>query len=406
MGLLTQWGARVFAFLASAAGLAIWLGGVALLIYAATRESVRYTANGEPILTGLTLDIAIRSGLIAIGALLGLVASVVLLRLTGRITTFLICLAFGALAFVGGATWRPPVETYATESAETESDEVVADAAPPPPAADDEAAAPAPPPLTDVAPRAEAPPAVVAAPEAPADSAPAELQAAPRSRSLQPPASAEEPLAAAPPPPAEMAAPPVAVAPPAAAAAADAKPSDFQVAELKFNKPAEMQIDTPYVVAAAIAGALAETQATLGNVGPTVSRQTSITRKVRVELVASDFEVKKLHTIDTVLITPETTGQWSWEVIPKREGADRKMLLQVWGVLERDGVAQGDILIKTYEETIPVKVTPIARVRLVSQGIIDRWQPLAGALGVIGGIWVFLQKLLGSMRPRRKEEPV
>jgi hypothetical protein len=106
-----------------------------------------------------------------------------------------------------------------------------------------------------------------------------------------------------------------------------------------------------------------------------------------------------------VLITPETTGQWSWEVTPKREGADRKMLLQVWGVLERDGIAQGDILIKTYEETIPVKVTPIARVRLVSQGIIDRWQPLAGALGVIGGIWVFLQKLFGSLR-RRKAEPV
>jgi hypothetical protein len=403
MGLLTKWGGLVFAFLASAIGLVIWLGGVALLIYAATRETVRYSANGEPLLQGLSMDVVLRGGLIAIGALIALVASVVLLRLTNRLVPFLICLAFGALAFVGGATWQPPAQTYATEN-----DAVAADAVAPP-VSEDEASAPAP--LPDAAPRPEAPPAAIA--PADRDQARADIETgaaapAPRSRSLQPPAAADEPPAAAPPPPAELAAPSGsgAAAPPTAAAAADAKPSDFQVAELKFNKPAEMQIDTPYVVGATIAGALAETQATLGNVGPTVSRETKITRKVRVELVASDFQVKKLHTVDTVLITPETSGQWSWEVIPKREGADRKMLLQVWGVLERDGVAQGDILIKTYEETIPVKVTPIARVRLVSQGIIDRWQPLAGALGVIGGIWVFLQKLLGSLRPRRKEEPV
>ncbi len=80
------------------------------------------------------------------------------------------------------------------------------------------------------------------------------------------------------------------------------------------------------------------------------------------------------------------------------------MLLQVYGVIESDGVAQGETLIKTYEETIPVKVTPMARVRLVSQGIVERWQPIAGALGVIGGIWVFLQKILAALTRRRKVE--
>ncbi|MEJ0022193.1 MAG: hypothetical protein WDN76_01205 [Alphaproteobacteria bacterium] len=83
------------------------------------------------------------------------------------------------------------------------------------------------------------------------------------------------------------------------------------MAELKFNKPDQMEIDTPYTVSATIAGALAEAQATLGNVGPTVSRAVKITRKVRVELIADDFDIKKLSAVDTVLITPETSGQWS-----------------------------------------------------------------------------------------------
>jgi hypothetical protein len=240
-------------------------------------------------------------------------------------------------------------------------------------------------------------------------------------RSLRPPSSESAPATAAPQPPpmppaaaapeaAEQPPTATATAPPPASAGepvpyiAEAKPSDFQTAELKFNKPEEMEIDVPYTVSAAIAGALAETQATLGNVGPTVARPVQITRKVRVELVADDFDIKKLHTVDTVLITPETSGQWSWQVTPRRLGGERKILLQVFGVIERDGVSQGETLIKTYEEIIPVKVTPMARVRLVSQGIVDRWQPIAGALGVIGGIWVFLQKVLGVLTRRRKEE--
>jgi hypothetical protein len=239
-------------------------------------------------------------------------------------------------------------------------------------------------------------------------------------RSLRPPAAAADPSPPPPPPPMPPAAvapeaaqpPPTAAitAPPAATSnapvpyIAEAKPSDFQMAELKFNKPEQMEIDTPYTVSATIAGALAETQATLGNVGPTVTRQVKITRKARVELVADDFDIKKLHAMDTVLITPETSGEWHWQVTPRRVGGDRKILLQVYGVIERDGVSQGETLIKTYEETIPVKVTPMARVRLVSQGIVDRWQPIAGALGVIGGIWVFLQKVLAALMRRRKEE--
>jgi hypothetical protein len=342
-------------------------------------------------------------------------------------------LGAGASAVVG---LRSPSMTSSEVASAPTAEPSAVDALPsPPPAAAGGQGAPSPE-LKDLEPGAGAPQSEIATrgdvpeeaatrdgvqAERAAKPPPAKVTEPPRaaSRSLRPPSD----LAAAapsPPPPAAAADPldqpsgggsgsvAAATAPPAAIGGepspvvADAKPSDFQTAELKFNKPETMEIDTSYTVSATIAGAIAETQATLGNVGPTVSRAVNITRKVRVELVASDFDIKKLHTVDTVLITPETSGQWSWDVTPRRLGGDRKMLLQVYGVIERDGVAQGETLIKTYEETIPVKVTPMARVRLVSQGIVERWQPIAGALGVIGGIWVFLQKLLGALTRRRR----
>ncbi len=399
--------------------------------------------------------------LLVVGALAILGVSVVVLAITKRMVPFLVCLGLlglvgaGAGVFFGLNASAPMSTAEAPEALPTptppapdsnESGRGMAaptEALPPPPP--EGAGQGAPPPAAAEAP----PPAAGGGAAEPGDNlatgrSAAEEQAsgaratpAPlpetgerrarigATRGLRPSAAAETeaaPPPPPPPPPPEAAAPEMAdqpsgsgptaaiTAPPAARSAeptpviAEAKPSDFQMAELKFNKPDQMEIDTPYTVSATIAGALAEAQATLGNVGPTVSRAVKITRKVRVELIADDFDIKKLSAVDTVLITPETSGQWSWQVTPRRLGGERKMLLQVYGVIESDGVAQGETLIKTYEETIPVKVTPMARVRLVSQGIVERWQPIAGALGVIGGIWVFLQKILAALTRRRKVE--
>ncbi|MGE3303261.1 MAG: hypothetical protein AB7M12_09125 [Hyphomonadaceae bacterium] len=209
-------------------------------------------------------------------------------------------------------------------------------------------------------------------------------------------------LAAAP-PPAAMAEEQVAAAAAPATEIAAPEATDFQVAELQFNKPAEMSLGQSYVVDAVIATPGAAAPLTLGNVGPTESRETQITRNVRVELVASDFDITPLHKVETVLIAPGTAGHWSWRVKPLYEGADRKMILQVFGVLERAGVPQGEILIKTYEEKILVKVTPMKRVELFSQSVVALWQPIAALFGVIGGIWMFFTKLASALRKRGAE---
>lgn len=469
---------KVFAFLGSAIGLVVWLGGTALVGFALTSAM----GASPDSTTALAKTIVVIAGVVV-----ALIASIVLLRVTRHLLWFFVCFACGAFAALAGAGFSPAslsgdLSIFAVgalailaisvivlaiskrmvpflvclgllgiaaagasaffglrSGSMSTAENLPAQAAPPPPITAPTQPLPmpppqaagggqgAPPPETDGAATTEAPQGQVAAGDASSEAmaaARAQAEAKEAERSLDSAArpraaSRSQPgaLAAAPPPPAAspadqpsgsgpsaaITAPPVAAAEPAPVVA-EVKPSDFQMAELKFNKPEKMEIDVPYTVSATIAGALAEAQATLGNVGPTVSRAVRITRKVRVELVASDFDIKKLSAVDTVLITPETSGQWSWEVTPRRLGGDRKMLLQVFGVIERDGVSQGETLIKTYEETIPVQVTPMARVRLVSQGIVDRWQPIAGALGVIGGIWVFLQKLLGALTRRRKVE--
>ncbi|HWA22533.1 MAG TPA: hypothetical protein VG735_09085 [Caulobacterales bacterium] len=468
---------KIFAYLGSAIGAVVWLGGTALVAFALTSTLgsspdsatalaklivviagvvvalvasvvlLRVTRNliwffvcfacgAFAALAGAGFSPASLSGeasLFAMGALAILAVSVIVLAVTKRMVPFLVCLGLLGLVGVGGAVLlgrgapgapmeaqdASPPEIGASAPAETPMPSpppaAAGQGAPPPVAADILPGAGAP--ATESAARADAEKAVRARSEEEIGLAAKKPRVA--SRSMRPPSDLAA-AAPAPPPPAAAADPldqpsgsgavAAATAPPPAAAGepapvvADVKPSDFQTAELKFNKPEKMEIDVAYTVSATIAGALAETQATLGNVGPTVTRDVKITRKVRVELVADDFDIKKLHTIDTVLITPETSGQWSWQVTPRRLGGDRKMLLQVYGVIERDGVSQGETLIKTYEETISVQVTPMARVRLISQGIVERWQPIAGALGVIGGIWVFLQKLLGALTRRRKIE--
>jgi hypothetical protein len=469
---------KIFAFLGSAIGLVVWLGGTALVAFALTSAMsaspdsatalaklivviagvvvaliasvvlLRVTRNliwffvcfacgAFAALAGAGFSPASLSGeapLFAVGALAILAVSVIVLAVTKRMVPFLVCLGLLGLAGAGAAVLlgrgapmsaqdAPPPEIGASAPTETPMPSpppaAAGQGAPPPVAADilPGAGAPATESASGAGGRADAEKAVRAQSEEEIGLAAKKPRVA--SRSMRPPSDLAT-AAPAPPPPAAAAdpldqpsgsgvvaaatAPPLATSNEPAPVLADAKPSDFQTAELKFNKPEKMEIDVAYTVSATIAGALAETQATLGNVGPTVTRDVKITRKVRVELVADDFDIKKLHTIDTVLITPETSGQWSWQVTPRRLGGERKMLLQVYGVIERDGVSQGETLIKTYEETIPVQVTPMARVRLISQGIVERWQPIAGALGVIGGIWVFLQKLLGALTRRRKIE--
>ena len=236
-----------------------------------------------------------------------------------------------------------------------------------------------------------------------------------RTRSLRPPQAAPAPpppaMAEAEPPAAAMeAAPPPAAAAPntvaAAPPAAEPKAADFQVGKLRFNKPESMRIQQTYTVEATIAGERATTpQVSLGDVGSTQSRDVQITRKVRVELIAAptDFEIKKIHTVDTVLVTPETAGQWSWEVKPLKAGLERPMLLQVFGVIEKDGVVEGETPIETHRETINVEVTPMDQVRLFSADIVTNWEPVVGALGVLGGAWAFFSSFLAGLR-RKKEE--
>jgi hypothetical protein len=180
--------------------------------------------------------------------------------------------------------------------------------------------------------------------------------------------------------------------------------ADTYPADLRFNKPSTMELGKSYVVEATIAapGDTAPT-AGLGSTGPTVSRDIEITRKVRVELIANDFKVDKLHTIDTVLIQPGSSGQWSWRVTPQTEGIDRKMLLQVWGVQEENGVVIGDKMIRVYEEKIPVTVTPIGRVTSIANKVISSWEMVAGIFGVLGGIWMFLGNIGKALRGKKEE---
>lgn len=208
-------------------------------------------------------------------------------------------------------------------------------------------------------------------------------------------------------PPATASAPPPASAPVETASAPKPPTADefgYQDANLKFNKAENMELGREYQVGATITlpNSVA-TPATLGDVGPTVTRETKITRKVRVELVGGgSFDVTPANPVTTFLITANTPGVWNWTVKPRKEGEGR-MQLQVFGVLERDdGVAEGEVLIKTYEETIPVTVTPMGRVRLISQNVVENWEPVAGALGVIGGIWAFIVNLFAGLRRKRE----
>lgn len=367
-------------------------------------------------------------------------------------------LAAGAMYFVGmpmgaapptdsasvGDAALPPVSEQAGEPAP----QLAPDTAPPPPAP---VTAPPPPAAAQAPPSdmAQAPPAPVttdqlepgagAAREEMAEAAPA--PATPRRRGLggilggitggtlarPSPPPPPPPAAAAPMPPAagpggeprsaDLAAPSgggaaTASAPPPAAAPVETatapKPptaDDFgyQDANLKFNKPEDMELGREYTVGATITlpNSVA-TPATLGDVGPTVTRETKITRKVRVELVGGgSFDVTATNPVTTFLITTNTPGVWNWRVTPRKEGEGR-LQLQVFGVLENNGVAEGEVLIKTYEETIPVTVTPMGRVRLISQNVVENWEPVAGALGVIGGIWAFIVNLFAGLRRKRE----
>jgi hypothetical protein len=163
-----------------------------------------------------------------------------------------------------------------------------------------------------------------------------------------------------------------------------------------------MELGTEYTVGATITlPGSTSAPTTLGDVGPTVTRETKITRKVRVELVGGgSFDVTATNPVTTFLITADTPGVWNWRVKPRKEGEGR-LQLQVFGVLENNGVSEGEVLIKTYEETIPVTVTPMGRVKLISQNVVENWEPVAGALGVIGGIWAFFANFFAGLRRKR-----
>jgi hypothetical protein len=102
-----------------------------------------------------------------------------------------------------------------------------------------------------------------------------------------------------------------------------------------------------------------------------------------------------------LLIEPGTSGLWSWRVTPKHEGENRRMLLQVYGV-QRDGAFSNPVLIKTYQEEIPVDVTAWDRAQLLGMGFLAQWEILAGIFGAIGGLWVFISNVLKFLRQRKQ----
>ncbi len=387
-------------WLTAAVGLVVWLG-------LALGGSYLFFLQGLPRMSG---DAAAAAIIASAGLIICLVASVVLLRLTGRFVAFLLCVALGGLALGAGVGRLQEISNVEDRF----PIEIRAEA---PPAASEGAAMPAPAPA-DVEKAAESKSAddSVAALEQQAARAEEEYLAASqrlaRARSgatglssgAEPAPIAEAGTgpggglaAPAPPPPP---APVVAAPAPRAAEKAEVDATQFKLAELRFNKPTEMELNESYVVEATIAAPGAAAPQGLGSVGPVVTRQTEITRKVRVELLANDFKVEKLHTVDTVLITDKTPGQWSWRVTPTKEGLDRKMLLQVFGVLEQNGAEQGQVLIKTYEETIPVTVTAMGRFTAVAQTVVSSWELIAGIAGVLGGVWVFLGNIGKALRGR------
>ena len=60
--------------------------------------------------------------------------------------------------------------------------------------------------------------------------------------------------------------------------------------------------------------------------------------------------------------------------------------------------------LRVYDETINVNVTPIGRVRQVSANFVENWQPVAGALGILVGIWAFLGHFFAGLRRKKEKE--
>lgn len=437
MGTLLGLAGRGFAYLASALGLALWLLGVTLLIYAALHDALGGDV-GAVDFANLNLQDLTRIALVTGGAVLGLVVSVLLLRFTHRIIPFLVCLAFGTVAFIGGATWRneqtasePQIAASSPELAAAEAaSETAVDAAPAPtesPATDKAVDAAPPPAATAAAPPPMPPPPQIEPGAAPPQIEPgagpssemAEAQVdAPRAPVVRrtPPRSAarpSQPAAAAPSAPALGATAGAGAATrattaresEAAVTPAAATDQELRDAQLKFNKPSEMQLGAEYVVGATIALPGTENlPETLGNVGPTVSRQTKITRKVRVTLTGNDFEITSLDAIDTVVVTRDSPGQWNWRVKPRRDGQNLKLRISVFGIDEVDGKELGVRQLRVYDETINVNVTPIGWVRQTSASFVENWQPVAGALGILGGIWAALGHFFAGLRRKKEKE--
>jgi hypothetical protein len=190
---------------------------------------------------------------------------------------------------------------------------------------------------------------------------------------------------------------------PAAAAPSDdeiSQAENYITEELRFNRPERMRINHSYVVEAQIGEAVVQS---LGDIGPTIERDVPIlaNRLVRLVLISDDFDIEKLHQVDDLLIEPGTSGLWSWRVTPKHEGENRRMLLQVYGV-QRDGAFSNPVLIKTYQEEIPVDVTAWDRAQLLGMGFLAQWEILAGIFGAIGGLWVFISNVLKFLRQRKQ----
>lgn len=189
---------------------------------------------------------------------------------------------------------------------------------------------------------------------------------------------------------------------PSAAEAAPAAAESPALVDGRFsvNTPNPMAINRSAVVEVEIGLRDAPAPTDLGSSGPVISRDISITNEVEVDLVTTDFDVKKMTRMDALMVSPGEPARWAWEITPRSAGADKSIKIYVYGLTKKEGATASRRLIKTHEETIKVTITPAQTIQRSVAAVAGGLEPVAGVISAIGAIGGFLMGLLGWRRKR------